>query len=137
MAASIFLLVPLLSGPVTVHKSRLAMLVSIFRRPGALLTISASGAALHYFLPVLNPVVNVDVTQSPLTVSSSNLTRGGSRNGVFCTANGSSPGRCGKSFDLILSEVTKANQLEVLSKRNFRKKCLLVVKSRFWNSNNH
>ena len=35
----------------------------------------------------------------------------------FCTANGSSPGRCGKSFDLILSRVTKANQLEVLSKK--------------------
>ena len=38
----------------------------------------------------------------------------------FCTANGSSPGRCGESFDLILSGVTKANQLEVLSKKNFK-----------------
>ena len=35
----------------------------------------------------------------------------------FCTANGSSPGRYGKFLDLILSEVTKANQLEVLSKK--------------------
>ena len=33
----------------------------------------------------------------------------------FGTANESSPGLCGKSFDLILSVVTKANQLEVLS----------------------
>ena len=66
---SIFLLVPLLSGPLVVHKSRLAMLASLVRRPTALLTISASGAALHYFLPVLNPIVNVDVTESPLTVS--------------------------------------------------------------------
>lgn len=33
----------------------------------ALLTISLSGAALHYFLPVLNPIVNVDVATSPLT----------------------------------------------------------------------
>ena len=40
----------------------------------------------------------------------------------FGTANGSSPGRCGKSFDLILSGVTKANQLEVLSKKKFSKK---------------
>ena len=39
----------------------------------------------------------------------------------FCTANGSSPERCDKSFDLILSGVTKANQLEVLSKTNFQK----------------
>ena len=37
---------------------------------------------------------------------------------LFCTANGSSPRRCGKSFDLILSRVTKTNQLEVLSKKN-------------------
>jgi len=67
LAASIFLLVPLLSGPVVVHKSRLAMLASLVRRPSALLTISLSGAALHYFLPVLNPIVNVDVATSPLT----------------------------------------------------------------------
>ena len=40
---------------------------------------------------------------------------------VFGTANGSSPGRCYKSFDLILSRVTRANQLEVLSKKFFRK----------------
>ena len=46
----------------------------------------------------------------------------------FCTANGSSPGRCGKSFDLILSGVTKGNQLEVLSKKIFEKKSLLVEK---------
>ena len=39
----------------------------------------------------------------------------------FCTANGSSPGRCGKTFDLILSELTKANQLEVLSKKKISK----------------
>ena len=39
----------------------------------------------------------------------------------FRTANGSSPGRCGKSFDLRLSGVTKGNQLEVLSKKNFQK----------------
>ena len=38
----------------------------------------------------------------------------------FCTANGSSPRRCGKSFDLILSEVTKSNQLEVLSKKKIK-----------------
>ena len=37
---------------------------------------------------------------------------------VFETTHGSSPGRCGKRFNLILSEVTKANQLEVLSKKN-------------------
>ena len=49
----------------------------------------------------------------------------------FCTANGTSPGRCGKCFDLILSGVTKANQLEVLSKRNFRKKEFIGRKSRF------
>ena len=40
----------------------------------------------------------------------------------FCTANGSSPGRCGKSFDLILSGVTKGNQLEVLRKNDFEQK---------------
>ena len=40
---------------------------------------------------------------------------------VFGTANGSSPGRCGQSFDLILSGVTKGNQLEVLSKKKFQK----------------
>ena len=49
----------------------------------------------------------------------------------FCTANGSSPGRCGKSFDLILSEVTKANQLEVLSKKIFEKKEFIGRKSQF------
>ena len=49
----------------------------------------------------------------------------------FCTANGSSPGRCGKSFDLILSGVTKANQLEVLSKRNSRKNEFIGRKSQF------
>ena len=41
---------------------------------------------------------------------------------VFDTANGSSPGHCGKSYDLILSRVIKGNQLEVLSKIIFRKK---------------
>ena len=45
----------------------------------------------------------------------------------FCTANGSSPGRCGKSFDLILSEVTKGNELEVLSKKRISKKNSLLV----------
>ena len=40
----------------------------------------------------------------------------------FGTANGYSLGRCGKSFDLRLSGVTKGNQLEVLSEKNFRKK---------------
>ena len=40
---------------------------------------------------------------------------------VFDTANGSSPGRCGKSYDSILSVVTKGNQLEVLSKKLFQK----------------
>ena len=41
---------------------------------------------------------------------------------VFYTANGSSPGRCGKSYDSILSVVTKGNQLEVLSKKVFEKR---------------
>ena len=36
----------------------------------------------------------------------------------FGTANGFSPGRCGKSFDLIFSGVTNANQPEVLNKKN-------------------
>ena len=49
----------------------------------------------------------------------------------FCTANGSFPERCGKSFNLILSGVTKANQLEVLSKANFRKKEFIGRKSQF------
>ena len=84
---SIFLLVPLLSGPLVVHKSRLAMLASLVRRPTALLTISASGAALHYFLPVLNPIVNVDVTESPLTVSFENFQKftyiGDSKKGTY------------------------------------------------------
>ena len=44
----------------------------------------------------------------------------------FCTANRSSPGRCGKSFDLILSGVTNANQPEVLGKKI--KKCSLETK---------
>ena len=47
---------------------------------------------------------------------------------VFDTANGSSPGHCGKSYDLILSGVTKGNQLEVLSKKFFKKECLVVEK---------
>ena len=51
----------------------------------------------------------------------------------FCTANGTSPGRCGKCFDLILSGVTKANQLEVLSKRNFKKCSLETKKTTFKN----
>ena len=46
----------------------------------------------------------------------------------FGTANGSSPGRCGKSFDLRLSGVTKGNQLEVLSKKKIFKKCSLETK---------
>ena len=46
----------------------------------------------------------------------------------FGTANGSFPGRCGKSFDLILSRVTKANQLEVLSKKKNRKERLYWYK---------
>ena len=41
---------------------------------------------------------------------------------VFDTANGSSPGRCDKSYDSILSVVTKGNQLEVLSKKKSKKK---------------
>ena len=49
----------------------------------------------------------------------------------FCTANGCSPGRYGKSFDLILSEVTKANQLEVLSKKIFQKRMFIGRKNQF------
>ena len=41
---------------------------------------------------------------------------------VFGTANGSSPGRCDKSYDSILSVITKGNQLEVLSKKKISKK---------------
>ena len=47
---------------------------------------------------------------------------------VFGTANGSSPGRCGSSFDSIFFGVTKGNQLEVLSKKKIRKEGLLVEK---------
>ena len=50
---------------------------------------------------------------------------------VFDTANGSSPGRCGESYDSILAEVTKGNQLEVLSKRNFRKRKFISRKNQF------
>ena len=50
---------------------------------------------------------------------------------VFGTANGSSPGRCGLSFDSILSVVTKGNQLEVLSKKKIRKKEFIGRKSQF------
>ena len=45
---------------------------------------------------------------------------------VFDTANGSSPGRCDKSYDSILTVVTKGNQLEVLSKNTFKKESLSV-----------
>ena len=47
---------------------------------------------------------------------------------VFDTANGSSPGRSGQSFDSIRFGVTKENQLEVLSKKNFEK-CSLEIKN--------
>ena len=53
----------------------------------------------------------------------------------FCTANGSSSGRCGKSFDLRLSGVTKGNQLEVISKKiekcslETKKQLLKIIKS--------
>ena len=40
---------------------------------------------------------------------------------VFDTANEYSPGRCDKTYDLILSEGTKGNQLEVLSKKKSRR----------------
>ena len=49
----------------------------------------------------------------------------------FCTANGSSPGCCGKSFDLRLSGVTKANQLEVLNKKKLSKKKSFCGKNQF------
>ena len=49
----------------------------------------------------------------------------------FCTANGFSPGRYSESFDLILSGVTKANQLEVLSKKYFRKNKFICRKNQF------
>ena len=50
---------------------------------------------------------------------------------VFDTANGSSPGRCGKSYDSILSVVTKGNQLEVLSKKIFQKRMFIGRKNQF------
>ena len=49
----------------------------------------------------------------------------------FCTANGSSPGGCDKSYNLILSGVTKGNQLEALSKKIFEKKEFIGRKSQF------
>ena len=49
----------------------------------------------------------------------------------FCTANGCSPGRWDKNYDLILSGVTKGNQLEVLSKKSFRKNNFIGRKSQF------
>ena len=50
---------------------------------------------------------------------------------VFDTANGSSPGRCDESYDSILSVVTKGNQLEVLSKKVFRKRRFIGRKNQF------
>ena len=50
---------------------------------------------------------------------------------VFDTANGPSPGRCDKSYDSILSVVTKGNQLEVLSKKVFRKRRFIGRKNQF------
>ena len=50
---------------------------------------------------------------------------------VFDTANGSPPGRCAKSYDSILSVVTKGNQLEVLSKKVFRKRRFIDRKNQF------
>ena len=49
----------------------------------------------------------------------------------FCTANGSSPGRCGLSFDSILCGVTKRNQVEVLSKKKNSKKKFIGRKNQF------
>ena len=39
----------------------------------------------------------------------------------FGTANGSFPERFAKNFDFIISEVTKANQFQVLGKKKIRK----------------
>ena len=50
---------------------------------------------------------------------------------VFGTANGSSPERCGKSYDSTLSEVTKENQLEVLSKKFIWKRRFIGRKNQF------
>ena len=49
----------------------------------------------------------------------------------FSIANGCSPGHCDKSYNLIFSGFTKGNQLEVLSKKKFEKKSLLVKKVSF------
>ena len=68
LSLSIFLLVPLLSGPLVVHKTRISLVSTLLQRPIELATISFSGAALHYLLPILNPIVNVNVEQQPLTV---------------------------------------------------------------------
>ena len=68
LSLSIFLLVPLLSGPLVVHKTRISLVSTLLQRPIELATISFSGAALHYLLPILNPIVNVNVDQQPLTV---------------------------------------------------------------------
>ena len=68
LSLSIFVLVPLLSDGQRVHKTRISMLIGLVGRPFEPFIISMSGAALHYFLPILNPMVNVDVSQSPLTV---------------------------------------------------------------------
>ena len=50
---------------------------------------------------------------------------------VFDTANGSSPGRCGKNYDSILAVVTKGNQLEILSKKIFQKRMFIGRKNQF------
>jgi len=71
LSLSIFLLVPLLSGPLVVHKTRISLVSTLLQRPIELATISFSGAALHYLLPILNPIVNVNVDQQPLTVRDS------------------------------------------------------------------
>lgn len=68
LSLSIFLLVPLLSGPLVVHKTRISLVSTLLQRPIELATISFSGAALHYLLPILNPIVNVNVDQQPLTL---------------------------------------------------------------------
>jgi len=68
LSLSIFLLVPLLSGPLVVHKTRISLISTLLQRPLELATISFSGAALHYLLPILNPIVNVNVDQQPLTL---------------------------------------------------------------------
>lgn len=63
LALSIKLFVPMLSATSKPSRTRLSMLATVFSHPIQGITFGVAGMLLHYLLPILNPILDVNIEE--------------------------------------------------------------------------